>query len=750
MKIINLTKRFDNKQVLDNINLEFFTGELTFIVGKSGVGKSTLLNILGTLDKQDTGEILVNIDNKLQSLSDIKNYRGTKLGFVFQDSNLLTGFTVRDNLRIALAYSFHGTNDSQIEEILQEFDILYTIDQKVEKLSAGEKQRVAIARAVLTGAKIILADEPTGNLDKENSEIVLKWFESIKEKRILIIVTHDEEMAKKYGDRIIRLEDGKVKEDIRHANNQKEELLNNNKKYQPLGYIRDMLKTIFLFWKSRFKRDIRKTITIILTMSLSLAMILLMHAFYNGVNLIYNDTNVNYFESDLLIVRKESKEIYLSDFLYEDDIKKIQEEFDFAQVNFAYEVELYFEKDGDFLKIYDRQIEVNDFFEERVMSYEIEGNFITTEQEVIIAKDIAIELFGNENCIGKTINLTDGRGLFQEVKIAGVNNLINPEGKILSFVPVGLVKQLISEKYENINTIEILNIEEFNKDFISRISVSILGILEKNEEILYGELPKDSDEIILSYPALLYLIDTEFKITKEEFSNYSDDEKEELISTILSNQYVIRLNDNYPTKVVGIYNSNKNEIKIADNIYNKDIQPKVRVAYFYLTDYKDANDVRDVFKDSEYTYTLFAEHIRGKILNDTRVIQRIMVIIAIVLIVITIIQMNAFIKIRIIESEYDVGILKTLGAKGRHIFYIFSIEAVLLALSSTILSLIIYIFGVQIISSEVTNLSIIDFTLPGINILIIGVLACIISVLSVSKHLLSISRLSPIEAIRRR
>jgi cell division protein FtsX len=305
-------------------------------------------------------------------------------------------------------------------------------------------------------------------------------------------------------------------------------------------------------------------------------------------------------------------------------------------------------------------------------------------------------------------------------------------------------------KYNNINKIEILNIEEYNKDIISSRSVSLLGILERNEEILYGELPTDSDEIILSYPALLELINVEYKITKQEYNNYSNDEKEALISKIFSNEYVIRLNDNYLTRIVGIYNSSENKIKIVNKIYKEDIQPKVSVAYFYLTDYKDANDVRDVFKDSEYTYTLFAEHIRGKIINDTRIIQRIMVIITIVLIVITIIQMNAFIKIRIIESEYDVGILKTLGAKGRHIFYIFSIEAVLLALSSTILSLIIYIFGVQIISSEVTNLSIIDFTLPGINILIIGVLACIISVLSVSKHLLSISRLSPIEAIRRR
>ncbi len=219
ISIKDLTKIYKNKKgkevkALNNISLTFPNKGMIFIVGKSGSGKSTLLNLIGGLDSFDNGEIL--IDNQsLKSFTDkqLDDFHNYKLGFVFQEFNLLEDYSIKRNLEIVFDLQGKNYSQEQIKQALHDVDLDNYEDKMVNELSGGEKQRVSIARALIKNPDIILCDEPTGNLDDENSEIVFNILKRLSEKSLIIIVSHDSEAAKQYGQRVIRLNNGKIVND---------------------------------------------------------------------------------------------------------------------------------------------------------------------------------------------------------------------------------------------------------------------------------------------------------------------------------------------------------------------------------------------------------------------------------------------------------------------------------------------------------------------------------------------------------
>lgn len=200
-------------KVLKGINLRIFKEEIVAIVGKSGAGKSTLLHILGTLDKPNSGKVFFEgIDVFEQKEKQISEFRNKKIGFIFQFHHLLPEFTAIENVLIASMIS--GEPDkARAEELLAEVGLKDRVNHKPSELSGGEAQRVAIARALINSPSLILADEPTGNLDSENADAIIDLIFSLrnKYKQTFVIVTHNEEFAKNC-DRIINITDGKVAE----------------------------------------------------------------------------------------------------------------------------------------------------------------------------------------------------------------------------------------------------------------------------------------------------------------------------------------------------------------------------------------------------------------------------------------------------------------------------------------------------------------------------------------------------------
>ncbi|BAQ12171.1 peptide ABC transporter ATP-binding protein [Clostridium botulinum B2 128] len=220
IKLNNVNKVYSSKNnnvnALNNIDLIINKGELVAITGPSGSGKSTLLNIIGTIDKITSGEYVLENKRigKLKS-NEAAQIRNKIFGFVVQHFALISDYTVYENIEIPLEYAKIKHNDRKlmIEDIVSKLGLKEKINKNVKELSGGQCQRVAISRAIVNNPEIILADEPTGALDQKTGQKVLDIFKDLnKQGKTVIIVTHDFNIANQC-DRIIRLEDGCLKED---------------------------------------------------------------------------------------------------------------------------------------------------------------------------------------------------------------------------------------------------------------------------------------------------------------------------------------------------------------------------------------------------------------------------------------------------------------------------------------------------------------------------------------------------------
>lgn len=220
IELINVSKTYTPKKgnpvkAIKNISLSFLDSGFVFILGKSGSGKSTLLNLIGGLDKYDSGEIIVDHKSTKNFLEqDWDSYRNSYLGFIFQDYNVLPEFNVKDNVSLALKLQKEKQNENKLDAILKKVGILDKKISNVTELSGGQKQRVAIARALIKNPKVILADEPTGALDSKTGNEIFSLLKELSRDHLVICVSHDEEDARKYGDRIIKIKDGEIEEDI--------------------------------------------------------------------------------------------------------------------------------------------------------------------------------------------------------------------------------------------------------------------------------------------------------------------------------------------------------------------------------------------------------------------------------------------------------------------------------------------------------------------------------------------------------
>ncbi len=208
----NITKSFDDLQVLKGIDMEIERGEIVSIVGPSGAGKTTFLQILGTLDRPDSGTIIYEgVNVNLLKEKQLSKFRNQNIGFVFQFHHLLPEFTALENVCIPafVANLSRAKAESKAREILHFLSLDERLDHKPGELSGGEQQRVAVARALINDPSVILADEPSGNLDSQNKMELHELFFSLREqfKQTFVIVTHDKELAN-MADRMLTMRDG--------------------------------------------------------------------------------------------------------------------------------------------------------------------------------------------------------------------------------------------------------------------------------------------------------------------------------------------------------------------------------------------------------------------------------------------------------------------------------------------------------------------------------------------------------------
>ena len=481
LRISKLTKTYGKnntyQKVLDNISVNFKSNEFICVLGESGCGKSTLLNIIGGLDNNYEGSI--NLNNINIKYTDLDKYRKDNIGFIFQNFNLIDNLSVIDNIILPIEKDKISYKEKRKKAIhlLRKLNIYLIKNKKINELSGGQKQRVAIARGLITNPSIILADEPTGALDEENSKKILEILKEInKEGKLVIVVTHSNKVID-YSTRVITLKNGKIFSD-KKIKNVKETSIETipSKENNFLYLIRHMFKN--------FKNNKRRNLFITLASSIGIIGIILSLFLGDGVkgyinDLISNKLNPNIYQ----IISKDNyyEKETINNIKNINHINKVYEEISISACNINYNNKEY----------------IINFLDGINNIKTIYGD----NKALVINKSLAKKISKDyKKVLGKTVKLTfvDNFKVYEkDIKISGISenagvNLIDENYNIK--IKYNLLSNIYKENDSLIKP-NSLSIKIDNKDNISNIKKDLkkIGLDAKTNEDLYKELTKYLD-----------------------------------------------------------------------------------------------------------------------------------------------------------------------------------------------------------------------------------------------------------------
>ncbi|MDW2834993.1 ABC transporter ATP-binding protein [Mesomycoplasma ovipneumoniae] len=437
IKIQNLTKKIDDRFIFSSLNLEIPSNKVTFVVGESGIGKTTLINLIAGFTKKDSGNISFFDENG----SEIKK---PLVDVVFQDFNLIEKITSNDNILIGNNVINKLLDKNSLNQNANLMSIkTEQLEQKVNNLSGGERQRIAILRSLSRDSSFILLDEPTRNLDIENAKIVFENLTNIAKNKTILVVSHNLDLAKKYADKIVYIEKNKITEEIFDKNSQNQPLISKNSdlKYQKaaknskLSKIKQEFKTGFLLTITDFKSKLTSSILFILLFLTSFFGTLL----FGVLNLNISSTNLQNtieYQLDSVVVSKKPNG-KISTFSA-DEITKLKEDnpkivkivpfFNFPKVTFTYGDKTEFDSSVDY-------IDESDFFKNRFIfdNKNLVGRNIQNKDEIIISKSLATK-FNIEEPNNQKISVTSFRNTAVDLKVVGISNLATLDSLNFSFL----------------------------------------------------------------------------------------------------------------------------------------------------------------------------------------------------------------------------------------------------------------------------------------------------------------------------
>ena len=666
IELKNICKSYHSNGIyevaLKNINLDLSSKGLISVVGKSGSGKTTLLNIIGSLDNSDFGELIVDGKN-IREFSDneLDSYRNKYVSFIFQNYNLIDHMSVIDNIKLKMTISYDDENRViyEAEEALKKVG-LYKYKNKLPMyLSGGEKQRIAIARAISSDSKIILCDEPTGALDHKTGIEILNILKELSKEKLVIMVTHNIELAKKYSNRIITMEDGEIISDT--GNKKIDDIIEDFK----IPKIKMDIKTIIKIAYSNLKLKKKRNILLALTASIGIVGISIILSISNGFNDSLDEyekyisnkvpviisaykqekSNKKYSESKIININKDENSNYINK-TFINYFNNINKEY-VSSIKYNYLVKLniinkdYYELDNSIFKTMPNNIKEN---------YDlVEGRLPSRYDELLLEINTDNSFSSG---ISKSLNLKNNDAL---------DTIINKEIKLVlnndfyyrnedSFNK----KTIDKEMYDNKNNIKlkIVGIIKVKKDKVDEVtsdnSIYYMDTLvnqviskNKNSDIVNEQKNKDYN-LITREP----LSEKE----KKEFLCYLGSEK--CISNILV----------YPDS----FESKDNIIKLI-NKYNED----------YVL-----NKV-NIIDESKTLYDMSI-----KIIN---IITTVLVFFSSISLVVSSIMIGIITYISVLERKKEIGILRSMGVSKTNIKYLFICENIILGFISGITGILISI-----------------------------------------------------------
>ena len=529
LKLKNIKKNYvlGNEQIkaLKGINIEFRKNEFVAILGPSGCGKTTLLNIIGGLDHYTSGDLIIDsVSTKKYKDKDWDTYRNHKIGFVFQNYNLITHQNVLSNVELALTLSGVGPKERRIKakEALEKVGLKDQLYKKPNQMSGGQMQRVAIARALVNNPDIILADEPTGALDTKTSEQIMEILQEISKNQLVIMVTHNPELAKKYATRIINLLDGEITSDTRPYTEklEKEKESNKNK------------KTSMSFWTA-FNLSLNNLLTkkgrTILTAfagSIGIIGIALIMSLSNGVQTYIDNVQKETLTSYPITIQKES--VNLTDFI--ETLQPSDEETN---------------HDND--KIYSNNV-MTDMMS--AMSSKVKSNNLESFKKYIESEKSDIKNYTSAIDYSYDLQLQIYKDSGDEIVQVNPNNVLDEIGMSLN--------SMQSEFMSTDVFVEMFDSQEMNEQMYDLVAGSwptnyneVVLLVDENNEIsdftLYALGLKDSKELKEMYQNIVNGVAFESKETSYE------------IEDLLNLKFKFLLNSDYYEKENGIWINKKDD-----------------------------------------------------------------------------------------------------------------------------------------------------------------------------------------------
>ncbi len=689
IELLDVKKHYKSKdgvltEALKGVSIKFPQKGLVFLLGKSGSGKSTLLNILGGLDTCTSGEVIING----KSTTDFKEkdwdaYRNSYIGFVFQEFNLLENYSVEENIKLALKLQHENISHSEILKVLKEVGLDDVLKRKPNELSGGQKQRIAIARALVKKPEVILADEPTGNLDSETSNQVFEILKKMSKNKLIIVVSHDEESASRYADRIIKISDGVVMSD------NKEEVKDNAKQLKLKNAKLPMHYSLKMGIENLLHKKIKLAFSIVL-MTLCLICFGIMLAFNNfditktyvdsfektgsieywivKYNDIYNSEQefLNVFKELFVSTSEEDESIYTV-YMDDSDVDEIEE-----KTGLNWTVEYIINNNSWPLNwIFYDSVSLSD----NVYNYSVYYD-IVTETRFVIYED---ELFNNYNIIGTTPQNNDEivissfiadqiikYGVYsktaktdsvtQKYKPNNYEELVNDDiyinlGTMLDVKIVGIVDYSdYLEKYDELKEMTILSyFDNYDNEYIVNLNGDLLNdVYYELSRIYVNEsfinLMSSNEENTSNTPTTVYFNNTiyyidEFAYFLNQTTIYTDENVAQisslnvdeiiinthLLNEITDNDYYLKLEeylDNNPS-------ANQEDFLINylrdSDVIGSEIGTSIKDDNIYndYVNFAQRKIVGVVIDDKEYSTTYFNKEEIANLITDTLVINKV-------------------------------------------------------------------------------------------------------------------------------
>lgn len=779
LSLRNIKKSYvtgDYTQVaLNEVNLSFRKGEFVAILGPSGSGKTTCLNIIGGLDKYDSGDLIINgKSTKEFKDSDWDAYRNNSIGFIFQSYNLIGHLNILDNVEMGMTLSGVSASEkhNKAKEVLERVGLKEHMHKKPNQLSGGQMQRVAIARALANDPDIILADEPTGALDTKTSVQIMEIIKDIAKDKLVIMVTHNPELAEQYADRIIEFKDGSVISDSRPINE-----LDKNDNYNFKKTSMSFLTALKLSAMNIRTKKWRTFLTAFAS-SIGIIGIALILSLSNGF-----DKQIDIFESDTLsgfpiMISQQAAEVDMNEMM--EHSKKMRKEMlgkededntKYPEDNFIYP---YNSKENTFIHNNKITQEYLDYIE-KIDSNNLSGvsytrllnmNLLKTNGGVatpINSSDLRLSSYPISLENDKAGYLESSYDLLVGSYPEAMNDLVlvvdeynNVDTEILKALGIDSSKEEISfddiigyeikaipndDYYKKVGSFYTLagNPKDMSDLYNSEksISLKIKGILRLKEDV---KIPVLSEGVAYSDELSKFFIDNSknSKVVKDqEAADYN-------VFTGESFKAQTQGRDSEKTKENVLASIGGTEIPYMITLYPKDFASKEAVVS-YLDKWNEDKSKDDVILYSDMAKT-FAT-LSGSIMDA---ITMVLVAFAAISLVVSLIMVGIITYISVLERTKEIGVLRSLGARKKDITRVFNAETFIVGSCSGILGIIIaYLltFPTNAILYKVTDLEGVAVLNP-VHAIVLIIISVLLTMLGGSIPAKMASKKDPVEALR--